>query len=93
MKVHWTEAARADLDDILAYTAAHFPSSLVPLETRIRAVTDRVAARPYSAQSVSNRPGVRVVPLIRYPFRIYYRIVRDRIEILHVHHTSRRAPD
>jgi plasmid stabilization system protein ParE len=84
---------RADVEDILAYTAANFPSSLISLEARVRAVIARVAERPYSAQSVSNSPDVRVVPLIRYPFRIFYRIAHDQIEILHVHHSSRKAPE
>jgi plasmid stabilization system protein ParE len=33
---------------------------------------------------------VRVVLLIRYPYKIFYRILQDRIRILHIRHTSRR---
>ncbi len=32
----------------------------------------------------------RVVPLIRYPYNIFYRASGDRIDILHIRHTSRR---
>jgi hypothetical protein len=33
-----------------------------------------------------------MVPLVRYPFRIFYRIASDRVEILHIHHAARLAP-
>lgn len=89
MKVRFSEAAATDLDSILAYTAANFPSSVEPLERRIRAAVARVARMPKSGREISERPGVRVVPLIRYPFRIYYQIRSDHVEILHIHHTSR----
>jgi plasmid stabilization system protein ParE len=39
---------------------------------------------------VEQRPGVRVVPLIRYPYKIFYRIADDTVRILHIRHTSRR---
>jgi hypothetical protein len=26
---------------------------------------------------------------VRYPFRIFYRVAGDRIEILHIHHAAR----
>jgi plasmid stabilization system protein ParE len=42
MKVELTEAARADLDNILAYTSDHFPFQLAALERRFRAVFARI---------------------------------------------------
>ena len=41
---------------------------------------------------VIERPGVRVAPLVRYPYNVFYRVIADAVEILHIHHTSRRAP-
>jgi plasmid stabilization system protein ParE len=90
MKVVWTEAARADLDDILSYTKEHFPAQLEALERRIKAVVERVVYMPESARSVVGRRNVRVVPLIRYPFKLYYRVEDDQLQILHIHHTARR---
>jgi hypothetical protein len=34
--------------------------------------------------------GVRMVPFIRYPYKIFYRIGTDAVEILH--HAARRDP-
>jgi hypothetical protein len=32
---------------------------------------------------------IRVVALTRHPYRIFYRVARDAIQILHIRHTSR----
>ena len=89
MKVVWTEAALADLDNILAYTAENYLSLVAPVERRIRAVIARIGRWPASARAVEQRPGVHVVPLIRYPYRLFYRVVGDAIEVLHIHHAAR----
>jgi toxin ParE1/3/4 len=89
MKVVFTPAADADLDDVLTYTAQNYPSVRLPLEQRIRTVLVRIEQWPESAREVDQRPGTRVVPLIRYPYKIFYRIVGERIEILHIHHAAR----
>jgi plasmid stabilization system protein ParE len=90
MRVVWTKGARKDLDEILDYTATHFPTAVVPLEARLRAVVARLAEHPFSARAVGNRPGVRVVPLIRYPFKVFYRVRTNELRILHIHHAARR---
>jgi toxin ParE1/3/4 len=89
MKVVWTEAALADLADILAYTAEHHPSLVAPIERRIRSVAARVGRWPESARAVEQRPDVRVAPLVRYPYRVFYRLAGEAVEILHVHHAAR----
>lgn len=89
MKVVWTQAALADLDDILAYTAENYPSLVGPIETRIRAVVARIGRWPESARIVEQQPDVRVVPLLRYPYRVFYRIHESQIAILHIHHAAR----
>jgi hypothetical protein len=37
------------------------------------------------------RPNVRVVPLVRYPFKIFYTFDHDTITILHIRHAARKA--
>ena len=92
MKVVWTEAALAELNDILAYTAEHFPSHVAAIEQRVRRVIDRIGRWPESARAVEQRPGVRVAPLVRYPYRIFYRLGDEAVEILHVQRASRDEP-
>jgi hypothetical protein len=41
------------------------------------------------AEEVEQRPGVHVVPFIRYPYRLFYRVARETVEILHIFHAAR----
>ena len=78
MKVVYTTEALADLDGILSYIANHYPAISEAFQNRLRAAVTRVSRWPESAQEVAERPGVRVVPLIRYPYKIFYRIRTKR---------------
>jgi plasmid stabilization system protein ParE len=93
MKVIWTSAALVDLDDILAYTAEHYPALGAAVERRIRAVVARIGQWPASARLVEERPDTRVVPLIRYPYRVFYHVRGDTVEILHIHHAAQAEPE
>jgi plasmid stabilization system protein ParE len=89
MKAVFTAAALSDLENIISYTKQNFPRSTVSLERRIRDVISRIEMWPHSGREVAERPGVHVVPLIRYPFRIFYALSGDEIHILHIHHAAR----
>src|ERR1043166_223110 len=91
MKVEYTHRAGADLRKISTDSRAVFGDMVaVALETRIRAVISHIAEHPEAAPRVVERPGMRVFPLIRYPYKIFYRMLDDRVRILHIRHTSRR---
>jgi toxin ParE1/3/4 len=89
MRVVYTTEAIADLDGIFDYIANHYPAISDAFQNRLHAVIARVARWPDSAQEVSGRPEVRVAPLIRYPYKVFYRVSGDTVEILHVHHAAR----
>jgi toxin ParE1/3/4 len=91
-EVVFTNSALADLRNIAAYLSANYPSVAPALERRLRIVIARIARWPEGARQVTERPDVRVVPLVRYPYKVFYRITEETVEILHIHHTSQRAP-
>jgi plasmid stabilization system protein ParE len=91
MKAVFTAPASADLDEILEYTGQHYPQLVGPIERRIRAVVAHIRRWPESARKIDENPDIRFVPLMRYPYKIFYRIADDRIEILHIHHSSRQS--
>jgi toxin ParE1/3/4 len=92
MKPIYSRRALADLDQILAwYSANASPAMAEAIEQRLDDVVDRICSAPESAPRLSQRSQVRVVAVIRYPFRIFYRIRKDTVDILHVRHTSRRS--
>jgi toxin ParE1/3/4 len=91
MNVEYTPRARADLQEIADYSRKTFGRAVAAaLETYIRATVARIAAMPESGVAIQDRQDVRVVPLIRYPFRNFYTAADETITILHVRHTSRR---
>jgi len=93
MKIVFSAAARRDLDEVLGYLAEHQPSLVAPVGRRIRAVLDVLSRWPESARTVAQRPEIRVASLIHYPYRIFYRVTENAIEIIHIRHTSRRPWD
>jgi toxin ParE1/3/4 len=92
MKVVYTDEALDNLDGILAFIASNYPTVSVALEKRLQTVIARIGAWPESAEEVAERPGVRVVLLIRYPYKIFYRITTEAVEIIYIHHAARQAP-
>jgi toxin ParE1/3/4 len=71
MKVVFTDDALRDLDEIFQYISANYPAVYRQFENRLKAVATRIGAWPESAQEVAQRPGVRSVPFIRYPYRLF----------------------
>jgi plasmid stabilization system protein ParE len=83
--------ALADLAGIAIYYSINASQAIAQsIERRFVEVIERLHRAPESAPRVEQRSGVRVVPVIRYPFRIFYRVRGDTVEILHIRHTSRR---
>jgi plasmid stabilization system protein ParE len=93
MRVLYTAAALRDLDEIAEWLVAHYPR---------RRAFDRApnprCGRPHRAlagrcSALNETPwGARHSdwPL---PYRIFYRITDDAVEILHIHHAARRPWD
>ena len=90
MKVVYTAAAQNDLREIGEWLAAHYPAVALQVERRIRDVVAHIARWPESAPPAAGREGVRVVPLGHYPYKIFYRLTTDAVEILHIRHAARR---
>jgi toxin ParE1/3/4 len=90
MKIIFTEAALSDLNQTFEYLTSNYPTLVRPVEQRIDSVLARLQDWPESARKVTQRTNVRVAPLVRYPYRIFYRITNEAIEIVHIRHTLRR---
>jgi plasmid stabilization system protein ParE len=55
----------------------------------IVAAAEQLANYPLSGTE-TEFPGVRAKLAGRYPYKIYYRLSHDAVELIHIRHTSRR---
>jgi toxin ParE1/3/4 len=88
VKITDSKLALAELEEILAGIAAENRAAAV----RVKRVIERIAQFPEGAQEVAERPGMRRVPLVRYPYAIHYRVAEDEVIILRIIHDARRSP-
>jgi plasmid stabilization system protein ParE len=93
MKVVYTDEALNDLAAIADWLMVHYPRVAPVVEQRIRRVVAHIARWPSSARRIPGTSGVRVAPLGRYPYKIFYRVTADAIEIIHIHHSARQPWD
>jgi toxin ParE1/3/4 len=85
MRVEYSKRAIADLRQIPAYYArSGNPATAARIAARIREVVARIAVSPLSGRPVVQRPGVRVVLLPRYRYKIFYRVMEDTIRVVHI---------
>jgi len=92
VKLLYTAPARADLDAILRHIAATYPAAHDGFIQRLKVIEQRIAQWPRSAHAVEQRKEVRIVPMIRYPYKIFYEIVDGAVHIVHVRHAARAEP-
>jgi len=93
VKVHFTDAASEQLDGIYAYVAgdsAHYAKRVID---RIVRKANNTGIMPRAAAIVPeySRPDVREV--FAYRYRIIYRILADRIDILAIVHGAKPLPE
>ena len=88
MRVRYTPRARDDLDAIYKYIELRSPSGAHAVKTRIERRIARLADFPLVAP-VTEVPGVHELTLLRYPYKVYYRVDGDEVWILHIRHAAR----
>jgi toxin ParE1/3/4 len=90
MRVEYSKRAIADLRQIATYFArSGAPGVGERIAARIKEVVARIAELPLSGRPILQRSGVRIVLLVDYRYKIFYRVMGDTIRILHIRHTSR----
>ena len=89
MILRWTAGALADLELIQTYQKLRWPATRAPFEARLTAIERRIVEFPLSGPAVRQRPGVRVAAFLDFPYRLFYRVEANAIDILAVRHASR----
>jgi plasmid stabilization system protein ParE len=92
MTVNWTESALADLRAIEAYISRHSPQYGRSMVERIFARTGQLADFPQLGAMVPEYENESLRELLERPYRIVYRALPDRIDVVAVVHAARRMP-
>jgi toxin ParE1/3/4 len=95
MKVRYRPRAVADLVGIADYLSERSPAGVRAVEARIRATVELLRQFPGSGRMLEQRSQVRVMPLVRYPYLIFYAVAEEELVILHIRHGAREpiSPD
>jgi plasmid stabilization system protein ParE len=93
MKVRYADTALRELDDIFAYLNERNPSAAAAVVGRIEGLTALIGEFPAFGH-LTDEEGVRMMPVVRYPFLVFYPVNRsaDEVVILHIRHAARLRP-
>jgi toxin ParE1/3/4 len=83
VKVRYIRKALTQLDQIYSYIEARNPTAAKQVKARIKQSIARIARHPYSCRA-SEHPGIRVLPVVRYPYLVFYSVdeVAKEVHIL-----------
>ena len=90
MRLRYTPRSQREIADIHDYIAKDNPAAARRVEEAIHAQCERVAERP-RAGAMTDEEDVRRMPIVRYPYTIFYRIDEgtNEVQILTVVHGKR----
>ena len=93
MKVRYSETALRELDEIFAYIYERNRSAAVAVVDRIERLSSLIGEVPLIGH-LTDEEGVRMMPVVRYPFLIFYAVSdrADEVVILHIQHAARHRP-
>jgi plasmid stabilization system protein ParE len=92
MNVVYAPRALRDLESIAAFLTKHSPTGARNVLSAIKSSIDSLTFFPQIGLVIDDADHRRM-PVIRYPYVIFYRIAGDDLLILHIRHTSRRPID
>jgi plasmid stabilization system protein ParE len=93
MKVRWSQTALRQLDDIFLYIDERNRSAAFSVARRIEELAALLGEFPLIGH-LSDEADVRILPVVRYPYLIFYAIdeATGEVVILHVRHTAQEPP-
>ena len=91
MKVRFAPRARDDIAGIHSWLSERTAAARTVI-SEIRRTADLIGEYPQIGR-LTDIPGVKVLPVVRYPYLVYYTLEPDEVVILHVRHGSRAAPE
>lgn len=93
MKVYWTDKARTRLHGIHRYIAEESPLVAPEVIRRIVLQSSRLMLLPLSGRSVPEYERADIREILLRPYRIIYRVMPQRIDVLTVRHYRELLPE
>ena len=92
MKVRYNRRALVQIEEIHVYIAERNPRAAARVIARIEELCEKLSEFPGMGHQ-SDHSDIRVLPVVRYPYLIFYTVVGadDEVRILRVRH-GRREP-
>jgi plasmid stabilization system protein ParE len=88
-EVRWTPQAADDLDAICLFIARDAPQVAATFADRVLRATDRLANHPGLGRVVPELGIQNIKEIVVGSYRVIYRIRRDDIHLLTIHHGAR----
>ncbi len=88
MRVRYTSRARGDLSGILKYIDERSPQGARNVKRAIQKAIELIGEYPSSGRRAGEQEA-RVLPVVRYPYLIYWSIEAGETWIVHIRHTAR----
>ncbi|OGI69794.1 MAG: hypothetical protein A2W18_14130 [Candidatus Muproteobacteria bacterium RBG_16_60_9] len=92
MKVHWTDRAKDRLHRLHDHIARDAPLVAPKVVSRLIARSSQIATSPYAGRQVPEFQREDLREVLERPYRIIYRILPDRIDVLSVMHYRQLLP-
>jgi toxin ParE1/3/4 len=91
MRVDWSQRARRDLRELIAYIAEDTVQGAELVAARILKSAELLTDMPRSGR-IGRAPETRERVVGKTPYILVYRIISGRIRILRVYHSARKWP-
>jgi toxin ParE1/3/4 len=66
------------------------PKAAQAVKYRIQETIQRLADHPYMGRPSDRLANLRVKPIVRYPYLVFYSLSGDEVRIVHIRHAARR---
>ena len=83
--------ARNDIADIHLWLSERSPTGAVAVISAIRSTAELIGEYPHIGRA-TDIEGVKSLPVVRYPYLVYYTLEPDEIVIVHIRHGARALP-
>jgi toxin ParE1/3/4 len=90
MRVRYTETALRELEEIFSYLRNQNPKAAAAVVARIEQVVAWIGDFPQMGYLIED--NIRLLPVGRYPFLIFYTADENDVIIRNVRHAARRRP-